>query len=192
MTNNFDFNLRRGAQIERAIKDAIKRRYFVVMTSAIESGIPHQGPRIEHANGDVVVPDMHLLHGGARTGWIEVKWKAAPNEFRNRKRLEHGIDLSKLEQYEFVERHMGPVYLVIVEGCSGAILMQNLATLRSQGGPRYGTWPKDDKPSINWDRKCFVMVGNISASNGDTCAVIDWTAFETFATQFVLLEDIFP
>ena len=180
-----------GRTIEQAVKDAIKERYSVVMTGNIETAAPH-GPRLEDATNGVVLADMQL-YKGVRAGWVEVKSKSSVMYFRKKDRYEHGIDLDKLNQYWRLQNDTGqPVYLLICELSSGAVLMQSLSTLGSQGKPRKGCNTSDRKEMISFIRDAFAVVGAISVPTEDLrkmSVVINWEVFETFVTQPRLLED---
>ena len=190
--SNFDLSILAGRTIEHAVKDAIKERYSVVMTGSIET-VTARGPRMEDAGNGVVLADMQL-YKGVRAGWVEVKGKTRPNYYRRLDRLEHGIDLDKQNQYWRLQNTTGqPVYLLICEVNSGALLMQSLSTLGSQGKPRIGHNTKDNKDIINWFRDAFAIVGGISVPAGDLrklSVVINWEVFETFVTQPRLLDDM--
>lgn len=186
-----DINYLAGRTIENAIKDEIKQRYAVVMTSNIETGQAH-GPRLDGMSG-ATLADLQLYRG-VRAGWVEVKAKTRANMYCTWNRWEQGIDLVKWQSYWQLQRETGQiVYLMICESTS-EILMQSLSTLRSQGKPRNGFWGSgtNKTQSVNFDRKAFAVVGKLSIPGDDLRRVkvtIDWQQFETFCTQPMLIEE---
>jgi hypothetical protein len=180
-----------GRTIEHAVKDQIKQRYPVVMTSNIETGQAH-GPRLDGMSG-ATLADLQLYRG-VRAGWVEVKAKTRSNWWFSWKRYEHGIDRAKWDHYWQLQSDTAQtVYLMVCEAGSD-ILMQSLSTLQSQGTPRPGFWGSGDtrRPCINFDRDAFAKVGMLNIPADDLRQVtvrIDWDRFETFCTQPMLIEE---
>lgn len=173
-----------GRTIEKIILKAIQERYAVVATAEIETHQAH-GPRLDGNGLTASLPDAQI-YGANRAGWLEVKAKSSASYFRNFSRWEHGIDRDKYTEYQKVGRATGlPVYLIICDLADGNLLMSDLDTLRTSGKPRVGKWP-DGKPSINWDKKAFKVVGSVEIKSDDLRQVkvsYDWPAIGNYIRQ---------
>lgn len=175
-------------RVEKRLTEELRARYRVLVTADWPSGNGH-GPRLEGKDDDgLTMPDAQFF-GEERFGWLEIKCKRTFSHFFNRQRDEHGIDKDKYEHYLSIQQETRmPVYILIAEVESGLLLMQDLSTLDTAGGPREGSWSNNGKPSYNWDRRAFVKVGTWGQEpfTVDLSVSWDWDALNSFFSQLRL------
>lgn len=175
-------------RVEKRLTEELRARYRVLVTADWPSGNGH-GPRLEGKDDDgLTMPDAQFF-GEERFGWLEIKCKTTFSHFFNMQRDEHGIDLDKYHHYLSIQEETRmPVYLLIAEVASGALLIQDLNTLKTAGGPREGTWSNNGKASYNWDRRAFTNVGFWTQQPfcEDLHIEWDWEALNSFFSQLRL------
>lgn len=182
---NFDERLALGRRAEHGIADALRIRYGVIVTGDLPA-LAHHGPRLTGNGKQITLADLQFF-GAVRKGWIEIKVKKDLWHVHNRNESpHHGIDKAKWEAYWNLQRDTGlTVYLMILECTSGVILMRDLHTLNAVGRMFPGKFP-DGKPSLNFDRRAFEIVGRV---NWDRQRYrLDFETLDTFVSQLPLVE----
>lgn len=156
---DISFGRRTEIQVGKLLSEGIP-----VMPLGDLPGDNGRGPRTNYANGRRVLPDFMA---GA-LGFVEVKVKTTCMYFRKYDREEHGIDKNVWEDYRAVElEFMKRVVLVILEQHTGSVLAATLDDLQAFGQPRFGIWSNNGKPSINWHREAFTVIGTFEMPPGD-------------------------
>lgn len=172
-----------GFTLEQILLEELQHAYRVIPLANIRP-TENRGPRLESEDGDTTLPDAMIF--GDRRGAVEIKAKSYTNHYDKWDRDEHGIDKNSFFEYIAFHRKTGMVvYLLIAELESGALLMADLDTLRTQYRPRSGTW-KNGTPSMNFDRRAFAQVGVFAIANGDlrkTSVTWDKEALDSFLSQ---------
>lgn len=189
MTATIEVQLSFGRQVEQKVAESLRQMYRVIVLGDLPArdGL---GPRLSGDGETIVLADLQIF--GPRHGWLEVKYKTKANFFRQRDCLEHGIDSDKWLQYQKLQAETRlPFYLLICEGETGELLMQEMNTLRSTHRFRQGEWPNNGKPSMNWDRRVFEKVGTFDIPNRTPKAMRirwDWETLNGFLSQLALYE----
>lgn len=127
---------------EKIVAEMLRRSgCFVIQSYAGDDA--NKAQKMQGIGRSYVIPDLNV----ARDGWwfwVEVKTKKEPTPQRETQIEEHGIPLHHWEDYREVQRITGaPVFLAIVEECSGAVLMRRLDSLgepRTDAGTAF--WPR--------------------------------------------------
>jgi hypothetical protein len=179
---------KRWSQIEHAVAESLKQFYMLLITADLPAGNGH-GPRLEGEGEAFTLPDL-MVPGGRRPGWIEVKYKKDWWLYEKWGEEMHGIDAPKWLHYCKVRDHSRlPLYLLIMEESSGALLMQSLDTLRSvrERDIVRGTFAPG-KPSINWKRASFVQMGTFFLDGDDPILSWDFPPLDTLLGQLSLVE----
>lgn len=124
---DFELQLERGRMGERMILGEYQRHGWGVIPSYDYSGQgDNKAPKLAFAHRGLPVPDGDICKDGVRV-WIEVKTFYHSPWNRSHKSWRHGIKRRLRDAYLEVQRETGaPVYLCVLEVCSGVALVARL------------------------------------------------------------------
>jgi hypothetical protein len=128
--SDFDRQLDFGRAGERLVASFLQREGCGVLPAYDYTGSDgKKAPRLMYEHNGLVVPDLDAAKKGARR-WVEVKTYSHSPEFRAHGIQIHGIKRRHYDDYLAVEEETGnPVYLSVLEVCSGELLVAKLRPL---------------------------------------------------------------
>lgn len=163
LTDKVEF--RRGYNAESVLADCLRDDgYFVHITADLEERGHRGAPGARSGNNFITLPDLDVASKGHRA-FVEVKYKSEASFTIKTGRYEHGFGLRKYRMYCQAQQTYGtPVYIAVIEGKTGAVLM---ATLDELGVPRIYDGNKMDAGGMAFfPRGAFGLWGYVRTYTG--------------------------
>lgn len=162
----------------RARQRLMAAGFFVMPACDIENG---KAPALERVGERLILPDF-LACGIDANRWIEVKTKGTASFHYQYQRHEHGLATSSWCWYRKVQAVTKiPVWLAILEGTTGELLLKDIDNLELVSRYYWGRAMPDGRPHVYFPRDAFDRLDDIDGGDYEELPLIPPAASRTLA-----------